>query len=87
MVYLWDAPGPACHGSGVSGSLGTALDAAGEWLMSHAPSSARVEAAWLVASARTLEPVYELTGQAWQASHGAAGGLQWERRSHKYVAR
>ena len=80
MVYLWDVPGPACHGSGVSGSLGAALDTAGEWLMSRRAPSARVEAAWLVTSARTLEPVYERTGQAWQASHSADGGLQWEPR-------
>lgn len=44
MVYLWDAPGPGV--SGVRGSLGAALDAAGEWLMSRCASSARVEAAW-----------------------------------------
>ena len=80
MVYLWDAPGPAGRWSGVTGSLGTALDAAGERLISRCASSARVEAAWLAASARTLEPVYERTGQAWQASRGVGGGLQWEPR-------
>ena len=40
-VYLRDAPGPACHWPGVTGSLGTALDAAGEWLMSRCGRSAR----------------------------------------------
>ena len=78
MVYLWDALGLNCHRSGVSGSLGGALDAAGEWLVSRRASSARVEVALLGICPQTLEPLYERTGQAWQARHGEGGRVRWE---------
>jgi hypothetical protein len=78
MVYLWDAPGPDCHRSGVSSSLGGALETAGEWLVSRRASSARVEVALLGICPQTLEPVYKRTGQAWQARHGNGGRARWE---------
>ena len=78
MVYLWDALGPNCNRCGVSGSLVGALEAAGEWLVSRRASSARVEVALLGICPRTLEPLYERTGQAWQARHGDADRVRWE---------
>jgi hypothetical protein len=55
MIYLWDALGSNCRRSGVSRSLGGALEAAGEWLVSRRASSARVEVALLGICPRTLE--------------------------------
>ena len=78
IVYLWDAHGPACRRRGVSGSLGRALEAAGACLVAGGASSARVEVAWLGTCARTLQPCYERTGQAWQARRSGRGAIRWE---------
>lgn len=78
IVYLWDAPGPAYRGRGISGSLAAALEAAGVCVASGRASSARVEAARLGTCARTLEPRYERTGQAWLARRAESGRIRWE---------
>jgi hypothetical protein len=78
IVYLWDAHGPACRRRGVSDSLGRALEAARACLVAGGASSARVEVAWLGTCARTLQPCYERTGQAWQARRSGRGAIRWE---------
>lgn len=77
IVYLWDAPGPGRSAGGVCGDETRAREAAEACLRSGWATSARVDAALLATSARTLQPLYERTGTAWQA-RPVDGELRWD---------
>jgi hypothetical protein len=78
IVWLWDAPGPARCGRGVTDDEGRALGAAVALLRSGAACSATVEAARTVLDPRTLNRVYERTGTGWQARRGEDGVIRWQ---------
>jgi len=77
IVYLWDAHGPGGSAAGISGDETRAREAAEACLTTGCATSARVEAALLATSARTLQPRYERTGTAWQA-RPVDGGFRWD---------
>ena len=77
IVYLWDAHGADQSAAGISGDETRAREAAEACLRSAYATSARVEAALLATSARTLQPCYERTGTAWQA-RPVDGGFRWD---------
>jgi hypothetical protein len=78
IVWLWDAPGPARTGRGVSGDEAAARQAAEACLLAGEARTARVEAAVAVLGTETLGSGYRRTGRGWQARRGG-GRVAWER--------
>lgn len=77
IVWLWDAPGSARTGRGVSGDQMAARKAAETCLISGHAVTARVEQAVAVLLTETLTSSYRRTGHGWDARRGASG-ITWE---------
>jgi hypothetical protein len=79
IVWLWDAPGRARTGRGVSGDEAAARQAAEACLATGEARAARVEQAQIVLEVATLACVYRRTGNGWRAQRGG-GSIRWEPR-------
>lgn len=77
IVYLWDAPGPARTGRGISGDETAARKAVEACLGAGDARTGRVEAAVAVLEAATLESSYRRTGTGWQARPCRNGPVSW----------
>jgi hypothetical protein len=67
ILYLWDAPGPACTARGVTSSEERARQAAEALLIGGLAVDAVVEKAVLRLGVGSMTYGYQRTGQAWRA--------------------
>lgn len=78
ILYLWDAPGPACTARGVTGTEACARQAAEALLIGGQATDAVLEKAFLGLGAGSMTYGYQRTGQAWHALL-IDGRVRWTR--------